>query len=132
MIKKIAIVAGVILLIVVVGAGIMMSKLAGMAHSIEAENAKVSKVDLSKISDGNYSGSYGDFVVFASVEVAVRNHRIEKITIKDQKCGKGYEALATIDRIIKAQSPKVDAIAGASSSSRSIMVAVFRALTRNY
>ena len=41
----------------------------------------------------------------------------------------GYEALATTERIEAAQSPRVEAVSGATSSSRSIMVATYRALT---
>ena len=50
------------------------------------------------------------------------------IDIKEQNCGQGYGARGTIDRIILKQSPKVDAVTGASSSSRCIMIAVDQAL----
>ena len=39
-----------------------------------------------------------------------------------------YEALDTIDRIIEAQSPKVDTTSGATGSSLCIQAAVYRAL----
>jgi uncharacterized protein with FMN-binding domain len=130
MLKKIGIVAAIVLLVVVVGFGILIYRLAGMAHTIEGEQSKVTGVNLAKVADGVYSGSFGNFVVFASVEVVVKNHRIDQITIKEQHCGKGYEALETINRIIKAQSPKVEAVTGASSSSRCIMIAVDRALRK--
>ena len=45
-----------------------------------------------------------------------------------QDCGPGYEALDTIDRIIEAQSPKVDTTSGATGSSLCIQAAVYRAL----
>ncbi|MDD4178598.1 MAG: FMN-binding protein [Candidatus Margulisbacteria bacterium] len=128
MIKKIGVVVGIILILAAIGFGVLMFRLAGMANKIEGIQNKITNVNLAKIPDGVYSGSYGDFVIFTSLEVTVKNHRITKITIKKQDCGKGYEALATIDRIIKAQSPKVDAVTGASSSSRCIMIAVDRAL----
>jgi len=128
MFKKIAIVAGVILLFVVIGLGILAYQLAGMAHNFESELNRVAAIDLKKVPDGIYSGSYGNFVVSARVEVVVKNHRIKKITIVDQKCGRGYEARDTVLRILEAQSPKVDAVTGASSSSRCIMIAVARAL----
>ncbi|MBI5700021.1 FMN-binding protein [Candidatus Saganbacteria bacterium] len=128
MLKKILITVGVILLLIVLGVGLLMYRLAGMAGSIEKESAKLTKVDLKKVADGTYVGSFGNFVVSARVEVTVKNHRIKKITLVDQKCGPGYEARVTIDRMMKAQSPKVDAVTGASSSSRTLMVAVDRAL----
>lgn len=130
MLKKIAVIIGIVSLVAIVGFGILAFRLAGMAHRIEAEEAKIMKVDLMKVADGVYSGSYGNFVVSAKVDVAVKNHRIANITVVDQDCGPGYNAFETISRIIKAQSPKVDVVTGASSSSRTIMVAVYRALKK--
>jgi len=128
MLKKIGIIFGIILLIVVIGFGILVYRLAGMAHNIEGELNRVAAVNLKTITNGTYYGSYGDFIVASSVEVVVKNHKITSIKILDQNCGKGYEALGTIDRILKAQTPKVDAVTGASYSSRTIMIAVGRAL----
>jgi len=128
MLKRIAIVTGIVSLVAVIGLGLLVLRLAGMDHRIKAEQAKISKVDLLKVADGVYSGNYGNFVVSAKVVVAVKAHRIASITIVDQNCGPGYKALETVDRIIKAQSPKVDVVTGASSSSRTIMIAVYRAL----
>ncbi len=128
MFKKSLIVIGIILLVFLIAGGILMLRLNCMANSLKSEVAKLSTLDLSKIKDGVYSGSYGNFVVSANLEVTIKNHKIIKIAIKNQSCAKGYEAQATIDRIIKTQSPKVDTVTGASSSSRSIMIAVDRAL----
>ena len=128
MLKKIGIIVGIIILIAAIGFGFLIYRLAGMAHRIESDLAGITSINLTKVADGVYTGSYGDFVVSAKVEVAVKNHRIKKITIVDQNCGPGYEAKDTVSRIIAAQSPKVDAVTGASSSSRSIMLAVARAL----
>jgi len=128
MLKKIGIVVGVIALIAVIGFGILLFRLAGMANKLEAENDKIGGYNLSQVKDGVYTGQSGDFVVSAKVAVTVKNHKIKEIKILEQKCGPGYEAKDTVNRIIKAQSPKVDAVTGASSSSRSIMNAVDQAL----
>jgi uncharacterized protein with FMN-binding domain len=128
MLKKILIAAGVILLLIVLGIGLLMYRVMGMADSIEKESAKLTRVNLSRVADGTYSGSYGNFIVSAKVEVMVKSHRIKKIIIVDQKCGRGYEARDTIRRIMDAQSSKVDAVSGASSTSRTLMLAVDRAL----
>ncbi len=77
-----------------------------------------------------YPGSFGDFLVAVDLEVTVKDHRIAGITIKKQLCGKGYEAHDMIGRIIRAQSARVDAVAGASGSSKCIMIAVDRALRK--
>lgn len=128
MIRKIGVVIGFVIVIATVGLGIFVYNIAGMAQRIGNEEVNVTKVDLKKIADGEYLGSYGDFVVNTSVKVTVKNHRIDKIIITKQDCGPGYDAKDTVGRIIKAQSPKVDVVTGASSSSRTIMIAVYRAL----
>jgi uncharacterized protein with FMN-binding domain len=128
MLKKVLVILGIVFFVIVIGFGILMYRLTNMAQTIESELNKVTGINLTKVADGVYAGSFGDFVVFSSVEVVVKDHRIDKIVITDQKCAQGYEAKDTVDRIIQTQSPKVDAVTGASSSSRTIMIAVDRAL----
>ncbi len=98
-----------------------------MVRTINAQT--IEHVDLSEIDDGIYSGSYGDFLVSVSLDVTVSGGRITDIRITDQQSGPGYEALETVDRIMEAQSPVVDAVSGATGSSRCIMISVARALT---
>jgi uncharacterized protein with FMN-binding domain len=90
---------------------------------------EVRPVDLSSIDDGTYRGSFGEFLVSVELDVTVRSHRITDIEVVDQRGGSGYEALQTLDRIIEAQSPKVDVVTGATKSSQCIMIAAYRALT---
>jgi len=90
---------------------------------------EVAAVDLYSVPDGVYTGTFGEFLVSATVEVDVEAHHITGITVVDQHCGSGYRALETIDRIMAAQSPLVDAVSGATDSSRCIMIAVYRALS---
>lgn len=130
MLKKIGIILGVICLVVVIGFGILIYRLTNMANRIEGTLDKTAVVSLAKVADGTYAGSYGDFLNTVSLKVTVKKHKITNITIIDQKCGQGYGALDTVDRIIKAQSSKVDAVTGASSSSRVIMIAVNKALKK--
>jgi uncharacterized protein with FMN-binding domain len=98
-----------------------------MVRTINAQT--IEYVDLNEIDDGIYSGGYGDFLVSVSLDVTVSGGRITDIRITDQRSGPGYEALETIDRIMEAQSPVVDAVSGATGSSRCIMISVYRALT---
>lgn len=90
---------------------------------------EVGPVDLSSLDDGTYRGSFGEFLVSVELDVTVRSHRITDIDVVDQRGGSGYEALQTLDRIIEAQSPKVDVVTGATKSSQCIMIAAYRALT---
>ncbi|OGC11243.1 hypothetical protein A3K48_01805 [candidate division WOR-1 bacterium RIFOXYA12_FULL_52_29] len=129
MLKKTGKILGVALLVIVVVIGVFFVRYQMMASNVIAQYRQIKTVDLSRVADGVYSGSFGDFLVYVKVEVTVKRRVIASIKVVDQRSGPGYEALATVDRIIKAQSPKVDAVTGASGSSMSIMIAVNRALT---
>jgi uncharacterized protein with FMN-binding domain len=89
----------------------------------------IEDVDLTLIEDGVYAGEFGEFLVDVKLEVTVMDHEITGIEIIEQRAGPGYEALETIDRIVEAQSPNVDVVSGATGSSKSIMIAVQKALT---
>lgn len=93
------------------------------------DSAVIEDVDLTQIEDGVYAGEFGEFLVDVKLEVTVMDHEITGIEIIEQRAGPGYEALETIDRIIEAQSPNVDVVSGATGSSKSIMIAVQKALT---
>lgn len=132
MTRTLKILAAILLILAISGAVIILvfqRRYHKMANIIRTEYAALSDVNLEKIPDGIYNGKFGEFLVAVDLDVEIKNHHIEKITIKKQNCGPGYEALETIDRIIKAQSPKVDAVSGATGSSMVIMIAVNRALT---
>lgn len=104
---------------------IQYSRMVGYIDSYPIE-----QIDLYSLSDGIYEGSFKYFLVDVSVDVTVKNHTITEIAIVRQKCGKGYEAHDTIDRILKAQQPKVDATTGATGSSKGISCAVYNALSQ--
>lgn len=92
------------------------------------ESVRIEDIDLDQVADGIYPGEFDDFLVKVQLEVTVQGHRITDIKIIDQRASPNHEALETIDRIIAAQSPKVDAVTGATGSSRCIMIAVQKAL----
>ncbi len=129
MLKKIGIVIVIIVLVIAGVIGAFYIRYQSMAGNVKHQYDGIKPVDLRKVADGVYSGSFGDFLVSAKVNVTVKLHRIKEIKIVEQKSGPGYEALDTTKRIIKAQSPKVDAVTGASGSSMVIMIAVHRALS---
>jgi uncharacterized protein with FMN-binding domain len=126
--KKILIVVGIIALVVLVGVGAFVLRYRKMASTIQTTYEGITEVDLSGVADGDYRGDFGDFLVFVDLTVKVKDHRISEIAVNKQDCGKGYEALETIDRIIQTQSTKVDAVTGATGSSKCIMIAVEKAL----
>ena len=124
--KKILIGIVVLVLVLVVAFRVVVSKL---ESNLEALNSlTIEEVDLTNIEDGTYEGSYGSFPVSAIVEVTVRNHRITKIELVDHSNGQGQPAEVLPERVIESQSVKVDAISGATYSSRVILKAIETAL----
>ncbi len=128
-VKRILTIVVVIIAVLAVAAGAFFMRYNKMADTVKTAHQEVTDVDLSSLSDGSYNGQFGDFLVSVDLTVKVQDHRIADIVVNEQSCGKGYEALETIERIKHAQSPKVDAVTGATGSSMSIMVAAHRALT---
>jgi len=125
--KKILIVLGIFLILVIVFGVAFFFRARQMVQKIES--VQLEDVDLTQINNGVYPGEFGDFLVDVKLEVTVKDHQITKIEIIKQRAGPGYEAIEAIDRIIEAQSPNVDVVTGATGSSRSIMIAVQKALT---
>lgn len=126
--KKLKIIIGILFLVILLAVGAFMLRYNQMANTLTEEYTKIENIDLNKLADGVYPGVFGDFLVSVNLEVTVKDHRITGINIKEQNCGPGYEAWDTMDRIIRAQSAKVDAVAGATGSSKCIMIAVQKAL----
>ena len=92
------------------------------------QSLEIKDIDITKLSDGIYSGEFREFLVSVKAEVTITRNRISEVRISRQRCGKGYEASDTLNRIMKAQTPKVDAVTGATGSSKAIMAAVQKAL----
>ncbi len=111
--------------VAIVAVGLLARK---SMKEIEAEYVRIGPVNLAEIPDGVYNGSSGSIPVFVNLDITIRKHRIEEILIVKQRSGKGYQARETVDRIRAAQQPKVDAITGATLSSKCIMVAASNAL----
>jgi uncharacterized protein with FMN-binding domain len=81
---------------------------------------------------GVYRGEYAHGPNHAVVSVGIKDGRIETVQLlKHRRSWKGAKAGALIvERIIEHQSPRVDAVTGATNSSRVIMNAVQQALDK--
>lgn len=91
--------------------------------------ASNSTYDLSQIADGIYTGSCDNGIVQVRVEVDVQGNAIAGVRITDHQNGLGSPAEAIVEDIIKQQSVEVDAVSGATMSSKSIVKAVENALS---
>ena len=90
-------------------------------------------LDRAKLVDGVYEASYKGGPNKAIVKVTIQDQRIVHIEIVEhwQLMGKKAEQ-PIIERIIARQCTKVDAVSGATNSSRVIMNAVQKAVEKSY
>lgn len=91
--------------------------------SIEIDN-----VDLSQIADGSYEGEYDAGYIYAKVRVEVKDGKIESVTLLEHRNERGEPAEIITDDILEQQKIDVDAISGATNSSKVIQKAVENAI----
>ena len=93
-----------------------------------ANNLLIQTPALSEISDGKYIGEYSVLPVSVKVKVTVEHHQIIDVDILQHENGLGSPAERVIDDVIQNQSLDVDAISGATVSSKCILKAIDNAL----
>jgi uncharacterized protein with FMN-binding domain len=90
-------------------------------------------LDRSKLVDGIYEGSYMAFPNKALVKVEIKDRAVIGIEIVEHWAWRGKKSELIISkRIIRNQSTHVDAVSGATNSSRVIMNAVQKAIKKAY
>ena len=121
--------------ILLIVAGILIVILAGMFIAITdglSEGAKVTinGIDLSDIPDGSYTGAYEFKRWSNTVVVHVKDHKITAIEIENDVAGAGVTDCAgeMFRRVIAAQDTKVDAVSGATVTSKAYLKAIEDAL----
>jgi len=115
--------------------GIVLFLLAALFFTVtdslrEAVAVEVGSVDLSGVADGSYTGRY-DFKRWSTtVRVEVRSHRIEDIVLlKDVRAAELTDCADEIfRRVLEAQNTQVDAITGATATSKAYLKAIETAL----
>lgn len=88
----------------------------------------ISNVDLTKLKDGTYTGSYKAFPVAAEVRVTIFNHKITTIELVKHNNGQGDPAEVIPGKVVEAQTLDVDIVSGATYSSKVILKAIENAL----
>lgn len=100
-----------------------------MNNSVKkAKYLSITTPNLTNISDGEYIGEYSITPVHVKVNVTVINHEIASIEILEHDNGLGSSAENIINNIVNTQSLEVDAISGATVSSKCILKAVENAI----
>ena len=90
------------------------------------------EIDLTKVEDGVYEGQCDTGVVRVRVQVTIRNHQLESIELLEHKNGRGTPAEAILDQMVQNQTTAVDAVSGATCSSKVIRKAVENAITAGF
>ena len=128
--KKRTLIVIIIISIVIIGGGIGWNKVTSNIDQNlnKLTQMKIEDIDLSKISDGIYTGIYELYPVSAEVAVTIRAHQINKIDLIKHNNGKGAAAEVIPDEVVKTGSLQVDAVFGTTYSSRVILKAIENAL----
>lgn len=92
----------------------------------------IKEVNLAKVSDGTYKGSFDALMIEADTSVTVKNHKIVDIKLLHHKNERGKPAEVIPMRVVKAQSLKVDTVSGATNSSKVILMSIQKALENGY
>ena len=87
-------------------------------------------IDLSQVRDGEYEGHSETTLVKVDVKVVVKDGTIQDIQLIRHECGKGEPANAMLDVMIQENTYDVDAVSGATLSSKVIKNAVNDALQK--
>lgn len=97
----------------------------------EAVNVSVGGIDLSKVADGSHTGSYEYKRWSTTVNVDVRDHRIERIDIVKDVGAAQFTQCAdeTVQRVLDAQDTQVDAVSGVTATSKAYLKAIEDALS---
>ena len=93
----------------------------------------ISDIDPASVADGTYIGEVPFMRYIYRVQVTVKSGKIEDIEVLDNGTGNKYaeRALQVIPRMLKKQSPKVDAVTGATVTSKALMRCVEKALNQS-
>jgi uncharacterized protein with FMN-binding domain len=90
----------------------------------------IAYVKPTSIMDGVYEGTQDNAPVMAKVRVEVKDGRIDSIEVLKHTHGPNKGAEAIVGRVLAAQSLEVDAVSGATLSSKVVLKAIERALDK--
>lgn len=120
--KKILLIAVVVLCIGVVGFNVVDRVAKEESESIVLENINTS------IADGEYEGSYKMSPVDVSLIVKIKDEKIIDVDILKHINGLGNKGENIVESVIDKQSTDVDVVSGATLSSKVILKAIENAL----
>lgn len=116
----------IVLLIGLACLGIYLKQVKDYKQTVE--NMTFKKVNISDIADGTYVGECNVNIISAKVEVTVKSGKISNINLLEHKNDRGKTAEKVIDKVLNKQKIDVDAVSGATNSSKVIKKAIENAL----
>ncbi|MCR4990475.1 MAG: FMN-binding protein [Lachnospiraceae bacterium] len=125
LIKIVIILLLIFLAVTVFGILIAGNRMTGQVNAFDR-----SRINLSHVSDGVYTGHSETDLVKVEVSVTVSGGVIRNIEILKHECGKGHPADVIVNDMITNNDTEVDAVSGATMSSEVIKDAVRNALRK--
>lgn len=129
MMKKAIKIVGSIVAAIVILFGVFILIMNQKAKEAMSKQHNV-EIDMAQVKDGTYEGESDGGMVKVKVSVEVKDHKIAAINLIEHKNGKGKPAEAIIPEMIEKNTDNVDAVSGATGSSRTIRNAVNVALQK--
>lgn len=123
--KVLLIILSIIVMLIVAGTIAIKSIETRLGSLVDLE---MPQIDLSEVPDGTHLGEYRSFPVMAKVNVIVKNNQIISVELLSYRHGQNMKLDELPDRIVQAQSLDVDAVSGATLTSKTVLLAVDRAL----
>lgn len=126
--KAMIVILSILGVLIVVGAGGVFY----ITNGLEAgENLAINPVDLTAIEDGTYAGVYQAGRWSNEVAVSVADHQIANIAVVKTVTIDDPELTSTIiNNVIKNQSTTVEAVSGATVTSKAYLKSIENALTQ--
>lgn len=119
----------VIIIVFLVACGVFLNYLNNVRHYQQTVQAMTfSEVDLSSVPDGVYVGECDVDFIYAKVQVTIAGGVISNIDIINHRNEKGATAEKIVTDIVEEQKIDVDAISGATNSSKVLKKAVENAI----
>lgn len=125
--KKALSILGLLILLVTVAGKLALDQIEDNLSNLPTVALEQSQI--AQLEDGVYNGRYEVFPISVAVEVKIEQGKMVEIRILEHDNGQGKPAEAILWEIIEKQSLKVDAVTGATYSSKVILLALEDALS---
>lgn len=119
-----------ILIVIAIGSHIILYYIDFFSYQKKIESIVLSSESAENVTDGSFIGEYDAGYIYALVRVDVKDQRIVGIDLLAHDNERGTRAEAVLSEIVKGQTTKVDAVSGATNSSKVLMKAVENALEK--